>query len=125
MLAVEYQSRVLEVLDWGSRVWKDIPTSDRGCVFERSFIRGIRRLHVMAIHGVGLQSALIPAFELLPFSFWPGKSKTVPILKKSWQNYVTNSLQKRTHTHPALSINLILVFPCLSGSIQRQKHSRT
>jgi hypothetical protein len=53
MLAVESQSRVLEVLDWGSRVWKDIPTSDRGCIFERTFIRGIRRLHVMAIHEVG------------------------------------------------------------------------
>jgi hypothetical protein len=83
MLAVECQSRALEVLDWGSRAWKDIPASDRGCIFERTFIRGVRRLHITAIHEVGCLCTLLPASELVCFSFWPGSSKTVSILEIS------------------------------------------
>lgn len=52
MLAVKYQSHALEVLDWGSHAWKGVPTTDRGCIFEYTFIRGVRRLQVMAIHEV-------------------------------------------------------------------------
>jgi hypothetical protein len=52
MLAVEYHSRAVEVLDWGSHVWQDVPTEDRGCVFERTFVRGEKRLYIMAIHEV-------------------------------------------------------------------------
>lgn len=52
MLGVEYHSRAVEVLDWGSHVWQDVPIEDRGCVFERTFVRGEKRLHIMAIHEV-------------------------------------------------------------------------
>ncbi|KAF9532005.1 hypothetical protein CPB83DRAFT_760449 [Crepidotus variabilis] len=49
-VAVEYHTRVMEVLKWGSQAWADISLLDRGCIFEQTFIRGAKRLHIMAIH---------------------------------------------------------------------------
>ena len=46
---VEFLGYALEVLDWGSRVWKDVPKDDRGAIFERTFIRGVRSLHIRAL----------------------------------------------------------------------------
>ena len=65
ILAVKYQSRALEVLDWGSRSWKAVSTADRGCIFEHTFIRGVRRLHVMAIHEVSWHLTLVPVLSWL------------------------------------------------------------
>lgn len=46
---VEFLGFALEVLDWGSRAWKDVPKDDRGAIFERTFIRGVRSLHINAL----------------------------------------------------------------------------
>jgi len=43
---VEFLRRALDVLEWGSREWKDVPYSDCGVVFELTFIRGVRRLYL-------------------------------------------------------------------------------
>lgn len=53
-VAVEYHTRALEVLEWGSRLWKDVAPDDRGCIFERTFIRGVRRLQLTSIHEVSV-----------------------------------------------------------------------
>ena len=42
----EYYRNAVEVLEWGARIWKDLPKSDRGAIFEPSFIRGVKRLHL-------------------------------------------------------------------------------
>ena len=42
----EFYRNAVEVLEWGARVWKDVPKSDRGAIFEPSFIRGVKRLHL-------------------------------------------------------------------------------
>jgi hypothetical protein len=46
---VEFLGYALEVLDWGSRVWKDVPKDDCGAIFQRTFIRGVRSLHIRAL----------------------------------------------------------------------------
>lgn len=43
---IEFLRRALDVLEWGLSRWKDVPTSDRGVIFELSFIRGVRRLYL-------------------------------------------------------------------------------
>ena len=50
--AVEFHSRVVDVLDWGSRVWADIPREKRGTIFDKTFIRGAKRNLINAIHEV-------------------------------------------------------------------------
>jgi len=50
LTAVEFHARVVEILNWGSHVWEDVPISDRGCIFEWTFIRGAKRLYLSAIH---------------------------------------------------------------------------
>ncbi|RDB28672.1 Small glutamine-rich tetratricopeptide repeat-containing protein beta [Hypsizygus marmoreus] len=45
----EFYRHVLDVLDWGNRVWKDVPRDDRGTIFDLTFIRGVRRLYLNAI----------------------------------------------------------------------------
>ncbi|RDB29131.1 Small glutamine-rich tetratricopeptide repeat-containing protein beta [Hypsizygus marmoreus] len=47
--APEYYRDALDVLDWGSRVWKDVSHEVRGTIFDLTFIRGVRRLFLNAI----------------------------------------------------------------------------
>ena len=47
-VALVFFSNALEVLDWGSRTWKNIADEDRGAIFKSTFIRGVRSLHVSA-----------------------------------------------------------------------------
>ncbi len=46
--AVEFYSRSLEVLKWGQRAWRNVPKEKRGVIFEDTFIRGVRVLHLNA-----------------------------------------------------------------------------
>ncbi|KAF9524088.1 hypothetical protein CPB83DRAFT_861868 [Crepidotus variabilis] len=34
--AAEFHSRVVDVLDWGSRKWYNVSRNDRGVIFEKS-----------------------------------------------------------------------------------------
>ncbi|KAI0375480.1 TPR-like protein [Pilatotrama ljubarskyi] len=47
-LALQYYNNVVDVLEWGVRTWHDVPTADRGFIFQRTFIRGIKRLRMEA-----------------------------------------------------------------------------
>ncbi|KAJ7592876.1 hypothetical protein C8J56DRAFT_1045329 [Mycena floridula] len=47
--AVEYLGRSMEILNWGRTVWKDVPASDRGVIFDSTFIRGVHSLYVTAL----------------------------------------------------------------------------
>ncbi|EDR15294.1 uncharacterized protein LACBIDRAFT_291776 [Laccaria bicolor S238N-H82] len=47
---VEFFSRAVDVLEWGRRVWKDVPKDDRGAIFEVTFVRGVKRLYLSAMH---------------------------------------------------------------------------
>jgi len=46
---VEFLGYALEVLDWGRRAWKNVPKDDRGVIFEKTFIRGVKCLHINAL----------------------------------------------------------------------------
>lgn len=43
---VEYYRRALDLVEWGRTVWKDVPKSSRGVIFEHSFLIGIRSLYI-------------------------------------------------------------------------------
>ncbi|KAF9011149.1 hypothetical protein BDQ17DRAFT_1345591 [Cyathus striatus] len=43
-----YQNAV-ELLEWGRQHWKDVSTDDRGVIFEKTFIRGVKRLYLSAM----------------------------------------------------------------------------
>jgi stress-induced-phosphoprotein 1 len=47
-VALVFFSNALEVLDWGSRTWKNIADEDRGAIFKSTFVRGVRSLHISA-----------------------------------------------------------------------------
>ncbi|KDQ56989.1 hypothetical protein JAAARDRAFT_194178 [Jaapia argillacea MUCL 33604] len=44
--ALKFYGWALEVLDWGRKAWKDVPSEDRGAIFESSVARGVRVLHM-------------------------------------------------------------------------------
>ena len=44
--ALEYYNRVVEVLEWGRRVWKNETTEDRGIIFQDTFLRGVKCLRL-------------------------------------------------------------------------------
>lgn len=52
-VAVVKYDAVLELLDWGrTGPWKDIPTPDKGVVFEDYFVRAVRQLRLDAFGNV-------------------------------------------------------------------------
>ncbi|KAJ7024391.1 hypothetical protein C8F04DRAFT_1131782 [Mycena alexandri] len=46
---VEFYKRILDVLEWGRRTYPDVPSEERGVIFEGSFVRGVRRLYIPAV----------------------------------------------------------------------------
>ena len=40
--------KALDILQWGRQEWDGVPKDDRGAVFEDTFIRGVRGLHLDA-----------------------------------------------------------------------------
>lgn len=43
---VEYYRRAIDLIEWGRTTWKDVPKSNRGVVFEHSFLIGVRSLYL-------------------------------------------------------------------------------
>lgn len=46
--AVEFMSRALEIIEWGSKEWKNVSIEDRGVIFRPSFIRGLQVMYMEA-----------------------------------------------------------------------------
>ncbi|KAI0756530.1 TPR-like protein [Daedaleopsis nitida] len=47
-VAMQYYNSVVDVLEWGARTWHDVPTSDRGYIFLKSYIRATKRIRMEA-----------------------------------------------------------------------------
>ena len=47
--AVELYSRAVEILQWGQQKWKDVPSDDKGSIFEPTYIRGVKRFYMTAL----------------------------------------------------------------------------
>lgn len=47
--AVEFYSRAIEVINWGRVAWENVSVEQRGVIFETSFLRGIRAMHLEAL----------------------------------------------------------------------------
>ncbi|KAG1835305.1 hypothetical protein EV424DRAFT_365224 [Suillus variegatus] len=43
---VQYYRRALDLVEWGRTIWKDVPKSSRGAIFEHSFLIGIRSMYL-------------------------------------------------------------------------------
>ncbi|OAX35056.1 hypothetical protein K503DRAFT_851394 [Rhizopogon vinicolor AM-OR11-026] len=44
--AVQHLKRALDLLEWGQTIWKDFPKSDRGTIFEDTFVAGVRAFYL-------------------------------------------------------------------------------
>ncbi|TBU34429.1 TPR-like protein [Dichomitus squalens] len=47
-VAMQYYNSIVDVLEWGASTWHDVPTSDRGVIFLKTFIRAIKRIRMEA-----------------------------------------------------------------------------
>jgi stress-induced-phosphoprotein 1 len=55
---VEYYRRALDLVEWGRAIWKDVPKSSRGAIFEHSFLIGVRSLYLKMFMNVGREFAI-------------------------------------------------------------------
>lgn len=44
--ALEFYNSAIEVLEWGSERWKDVPFEEKGAIFQPTFIRGVKCLRL-------------------------------------------------------------------------------
>jgi hypothetical protein len=52
----EFYRRALDVIEWGRSTWKDVPKDDRGTIFDETFLRGLRAMHMEALMEVRADS---------------------------------------------------------------------
>lgn len=48
-LELEFLNTVLDILEWGRKVFRDVPREERGTVFDLTFVRGVRNMHLHAL----------------------------------------------------------------------------
>jgi hypothetical protein len=63
---IQHFKRVLDLLEWGRAIWKDVPKNDRGVIFEDSFVTGVRALYLKMLLRVGRISVSWTLSELIP-----------------------------------------------------------
>jgi len=51
--ALEFYTSAIEVLKWGAERWKDVPSEDKGAIFQPTFMRGIKCLRLDTLVRVG------------------------------------------------------------------------
>ena len=49
---MEYYNSIVDVLDWGAATWPDVPSAERGYMFDKTFVRAVRRIRMEAYLGV-------------------------------------------------------------------------
>ncbi|KAH9891072.1 hypothetical protein C8Q73DRAFT_734877 [Cubamyces lactineus] len=47
--ALDFYTSAIEVLSWGIDLWKDVPNSEKGSIFQASFLRGVKCLRLDAM----------------------------------------------------------------------------
>ncbi|KAI0715074.1 TPR-like protein [Earliella scabrosa] len=47
-VAMQYYNNAVDVLEWGAQKWADVPTSERGYIFLRTYVRAIKRIRMTA-----------------------------------------------------------------------------
>ena len=78
---MQYYNSVVDVLEWGASTWHDVPTSDRGVIFLKTFVRAIKRIRMEAYLSVRLGVVLFSDGRLTLWRLqgingvrrWPGQ----------------------------------------------------
>ncbi|KAJ3810706.1 hypothetical protein F5876DRAFT_41234 [Lentinula aff. lateritia] len=50
-LGVEFHRNALNMINWGRKVWKDVPKAERGVIFDLSFRRGVWNMYLDTLMG--------------------------------------------------------------------------
>ncbi|KAG2126940.1 hypothetical protein DEU56DRAFT_821582 [Suillus clintonianus] len=62
---IQYLKRTIDLLEWGRSVWKNVIKTDRGMIFEDTFLRGVRSMHLkMFMDAYGTDPGLESKFPL-------------------------------------------------------------
>lgn len=60
--AIEFYSRALDIVEWGARTWPNLSQEERGVIFEKTFIRGVKKMKVAVMLDVGFINNFQPNF---------------------------------------------------------------
>ncbi|KAJ3869181.1 hypothetical protein EV359DRAFT_77009 [Lentinula novae-zelandiae] len=62
-LGVEFHRNALNMINWGRKVWRDVPKSERGVIFDLSFRRGVWNMYLDTLMGasahVGIENLVL------------------------------------------------------------------
>ncbi|KAG6374418.1 hypothetical protein JVT61DRAFT_4455 [Boletus reticuloceps] len=56
-VAVERMKEILQILQWGRQIWRDVPKDDRGAVFQDTFVRGIKAIYLETLMSAHAKAA--------------------------------------------------------------------
>lgn len=47
--AIELFREAVEILQWGRQKWKDVPSKEKGTMFEPTYIRAVKRIYMTTL----------------------------------------------------------------------------
>ena len=65
--ALKYYRWALDILEWGRTAFKDVDRTLRGTIFDRTFVRGVRMLHLETYMKASALFFISFSFLFLPF----------------------------------------------------------
>lgn len=61
-VGIQFLKRAVDLLEWGQNIWKNVTRTDRGMIFQDTFLRSVRSMHLRMFMDVRFESGF---FELL------------------------------------------------------------
>jgi tetratricopeptide (TPR) repeat protein len=49
VVAIELYRQAVEILEWGRQKWNDVPSKERGSMFDLTYIRAVKRMYITAL----------------------------------------------------------------------------
>jgi len=69
--ALEFYTSAIEVLKWGAERWKDVPSEEKGAIFQPTFMRGVKCLRLDALMKVNF---VYPVNNMGTHALWHHKT---------------------------------------------------
>jgi hypothetical protein len=55
-VGIQFLKRAVDLLEWGRNIWKNVSNEDRGTIFQDTFLRSVRGMHLKMFMDVRCKS---------------------------------------------------------------------
>ncbi|KAF8126941.1 hypothetical protein EV363DRAFT_1346694 [Boletus edulis] len=117
-VAVERLKEILQILQWGRQIWRDVPKDDRGAVFQDTFVRGIKAIYLETLMSAHAKAAATEKQTFLDTLLDAARELVEDMEKESRQPSSTEPVDpgfvSSFYVYPTAEADAYVAFRCLS-----------